>query len=341
MKTDVRFFGTASTGEDVYEYIMENDGGLRLSVISYGAAVRSLTLPDGRDIVLGFDTLEGYEKHDKYMGAVVGRCANRISGGRFKLNGGIYELAVNNGPNHLHGGIKGFDKKIWAGGFKKDSLEFTAFSPDMEEGYPGNLSVRVRYTLTEDGRVETEYFALCDKDTVVNLTNHTYFDLTGSKGIEGHSMKIFADSYTEIDENGCSNGRVSRVEGTPMDFREGKLIGEDIDSDFQQMRFASGYDHNYILKTKYSPDVVKAAEAEAEGVKLEVFTDQCGVHFYSGNFLDGDVPGKGGRAYRKRSGFALETQCWPDAVNNEMFPSPVVKKGEEYRRKTVWKISLI
>ncbi len=338
MKTDVRLFGISSGKEEVYEYIMENDWGMKVSVISYGAAVRSIVLPDGRDIVLGFDSIEDYEKHDKYMGAVVGRCANRISKGRFLLGGKIYNLAVNNGPNHLHGGLCGFDKKVWKGGFKDNSVEFTLFSPDMEEGYPGNLSIRVRYTLKEDGRLEIEYFALSDKDTVVNITNHTYFNLSGKGTIEDHLMKIYADSYTEIDENGCSNGRVSKVEGTPLDFRSEKEIGRDINSDFEQIRFASGYDHNYILKTKHSDELVEAAEASADGVYLEVLTTQPGVHFYSGNFLDGEVPGKGGKAYEKRSGFALETQDWPDAVNNRDFPSVVLKKGEEYRRKTVWKI---
>ena len=338
MKTDIRLFGISSGGEEVYEYILENDCGLKLSVISYGAAVRSIVLPDGRDIVLGFDTIEDYERHDKYMGAVVGRCANRISGGKFQLNGRTYTLAVNNGPNHLHGGIKGFDKKIWTGGFKDNCVEFTAFSADMEEGYPGRLSVRVRYSLSEDGCIEIEYFALSDEDTVVNLTNHTYFNLAGEGSIDEHLLMIPSDSYTEIDENGCSSGKVSSVAGTPLDFRNKKKIGEDIDSDFEQMRFASGYDHNYILKTKHSDGLVKAAEAEYNGVSLEVITNQPGVHFYSGNFLDGEVRGKGGISYDKRSGFALETQEWPDAINHENFPSPVLKKGEEYRRKTVWKI---
>lgn len=338
MKTDIRLFGVASNGEEVYEYTMENDCGIRLSVISYGAAVRAIVLPDGRDIVLGFDSVEDYERHDKYMGAVVGRCANRISNGRFVIDGKEYSVAVNNGPNHLHGGIKGFDKKVWSGGFKNNSVEFTAFSPDMEEGYPGNLSVRVKYTLTEDSRVEIEYFAVSDKDTLVNITNHTYFNLSGKGTIDDHLMMIPAECYTEIDENGCSNGKVSNVEGTPLDFRCEKKIGDDIDSDFEQMRFAAGYDHNYILKTKHTDELVKAARVKAEGVLLEVSTTQPGVHFYSGNYLDGEVPGKNGTVYEKRSGFALEAQEWPDAVNNIDFPSPILKKGEEYIRKTVWKI---
>ncbi len=338
MKSEIKPFGKTRRGEDVFEYILENGCGTRLSLISYGAAIRGLRLPNGRDIILGYDTIEDYEAQDKYMGAIAGRCANRISSGRFKLNGREYTLAVNNGPNHLHGGIAGFDKRVWKGGISGECVKFTLFSKNMEEGYPGNLSVRVKYTLTEDNEVIIDYFALGDDDTVVNLTNHSYFNLNGGGTIENHRLTIYADEFTEIDENGCSNGRIAPVEGTPLDFRTAKEIGRDINTDCEQLKNAGGYDHNFILKRSHSPELKQAAVAVSGGVTLEVWTDQPGMHFYSGNYLDGAVPGKGGAPYEKRYGFALETQDWPDAVNNANFPSAVLKKGEEYRRRTIFKV---
>ncbi|MCD8036357.1 MAG: galactose mutarotase, partial [Clostridiales bacterium] len=337
MKTDTKLFGKTNRGEDVYEYTIINERDTKLSIISYGAAIRSLSLKDGRDIILGYDTMEDYEVQDKYMGAIAGRCANRISEGRFELNEREYFLAVNDGPNHLHGGKVGFDKRLWRGGFKDGSLEFTLFSENMEEGYPGNLNIRVKYTLTDYDEVFIDYFAVSDTDTVVNLTNHSYFNLNGGGTIENHRMTIYADEFTEIDENGCSNGKIAKVEGTPLDFRTAKEIGLDIDKDCVQLKNAGGYDHNFILKKNHSMEVKKAAEAEADGIKLEVWTDQCGMHFYSGNYLDGVVKGKGGASYEKRYGFALETQDWPDAVNHRNFPSAVLKRGEEYRRRTIFK----
>lgn len=336
MKTER--FGLTKSGEEVAEYILENKNGIKLSLISYGAAIRSVVLPDGTDIVLGFDTVEGYENHDKYMGAVIGRCANRIKGGRFRLNGSEYTLAVNNGTNHLHGGEKGFDKKVWKGFADSDSVTFTLFSPDMEEGYPGDLNVTVKYTLSEDNEIIILYSALSTEDTIVNLTNHTYFNLDGHGSVEEHMLAIYADEFTAIDETGCSDGSILSVDKTPMDFRNKKKIGTDIEADFKQTAYAGGYDHNFILKHSFSDEIKKAASAENGKVTLEVWTDQPGVHFYSGNFLDGTDIGKNGVKYEKRGGFALETQDWPDAVNHDGFPSPILKRGNHYRSTTIFKI---
>ena len=338
MNYEIKPFGVTKGGEEVQEFVLENDNGLKISAISYGAALRSIVLSAGWDIVLGFDTIEDYERHDKYMGAIVGRCANRISNGSFVLNGKDYVLAVNNGPNHLHGGIEGFDKKVWKGVLRDNHIEFSNFSPDGEEGYPGNLSARVTYTLTEDNEIVIDYFALCDEDTVVNLTNHTYFNLDGNGNILNHVLQIPADEFTEIDENGCSNGKIAGVDGTPFDFREPKRIGSDIDADCEQIKNAQGYDHNYILKHRNDDKVNLAARLSSGDTTLEVWTDQPGVHVYTGNFLDDVVPGKNGVCYDKRSGIAIETQNWPDAVNNDGFPTSILKRGEVYRRKTVFRI---
>lgn len=333
-------FGVTAAGETVFEFILSEKNGITVSLISYGAAIRSIILPDGRDIVLGFDCIDDYEQHDKYMGATIGRCANRIGKGCFLLNKKEYNLAVNNGPNHLHGGIVGFDKKVWHGEVQDNSVVFSLVSKDGEEGYPGKLDVSVIYKL-EENRLSIDCFAVSDSDTVVNISNHTYFNLNGHQNgdIEGHFLKINADKFTEIDENGCSSGAVADVLNTVFDFRDGKEIGKDINSDCEQVRYAAGFDHNFVLKEKYSGKLKMAAEAISGGVKLTVYTDQTGVHFYSGNYLDGVVHGKGDAEYQKRSGFALETQNWPDAINHADFPSVVLKKGEKYHRKTIFEIT--
>lgn len=338
MKIEIRPFGKTSAGEEVQEYVLENRNGTVLSLISYGAAIKSLCLPNGKDVVLGYDSIENYEKQDKYMGAIIGRCANRISDGKFSIDGKEYNLAVNDGPNHLHGGIKGFDKKVWNGRVEDDSVVFTIVSKDMEEGYPGNLEVEVKYTFTNNNEVVIDYKAVSDADTVVNLTNHSYFNLSGEDTIENHYMIIYADEYTQLDESGCSNGNVVSVYGTPFDFTRIKKIGEEIEADCEQIRNANGYDHNFVFKKDHSEDIIKTASAICGDVTLDVWTNQPGMHFYTGNFLDGVVPGKNGEIYGKRKGFAVETQDWPDAVNHDGFPSTILKKGEIYKRRTVFKV---
>lgn len=337
MKIETKLFGKTALGKTVFEYVMSEENGITVKLISYGAAVRSIILPNGKDIVLGFDSIDGYECHDKYMGAIVGRCANRIGKGRFMLNGKEYNLAVNNGPNHLHGGIIGFDKKVWRGVINDNSVEFFLNAENGEEGYPGNLNVKVIYKLN-DNRLDIDYYAVSDLDTVVNITNHTYFNLNGHQNgsIENHLLNIYADEFTEIDEYGCSTGKISSVQDTCFDFRVGKAIGKDIDANCEQIRFGPGYDHNFILKKVYNDVLKKGAEVKSGDVKLTVYTDQTGVHFYSGNYLDEQVHGKGNTVYHKRSGFALETQNWPDAINHKNFPNAVLKKGEIYHRKTIF-----
>lgn len=338
MKAEIKPFGETSFGDLVFEYVLSEENGISVSIISYGAAVRSVILPSGKDIVLGFDSISDYESHDKYMGATVGRCANRIAKGTFRLNGKLYKLTVNNSPNHLHGGVRGFDKKVWHGEIKDNTVVFSVRSEDEEEGYPGNLEVKAVYKL-DGNALEIDYYAVSDADTVVNLANHTYFNLDGhnSGSIENHLIKINTDRFTEIDENGCSNGNISSVADTCFDFRNYNKIGQNIDTNSEQIRFANGYDHNFVLKDVYSDEIKKAAEAISSDVKLTVYTDQCGVHFYSGNYLDEQVCGKGDSEYHKRSGFALETQNWPDAVNHSNFPDAVLKKGELYHRKTIYR----
>lgn len=337
MKFSIEHFGKTSEDEDVMEYTIENRNGTKLTLISYGAAIRGIQMPNGTDVVLGYDRIEDYENQDKYMGATVGRCANRIGGGRFSLNGKEYVLAKNNGPNHLHGGIVGFDKKVWKSSIEGQRVVFRLTSPDGDEGYPGNLDVEISYGLTNNNAVVIDCTAVCDKDTVVNITNHTYFNLAGGGTIEDHYLTINSDEFTEIDETGCSSGKLSHVKGTPFDFTKRKLIGKDIDADCVQIKNASGYDHNYVFKDRHDAEILKAAEAGCGEIAMDVWTDQPGMHFYSGNFLDGEVRGKNGAVYGRRSGFALETQDWPDAVNHEDFPSVVLKKGEVYKRKTVFK----
>jgi len=332
-------FGETAQGQPVYEYVLSEENGITVSIISYGATVRSIILPDGKDIVLGFDKIADYERHDKYMGATIGRCANRIGNGRFILNGNEYKLAINNGPNHLHGGINGFDKKVWNGGVKNNSVELSICSKDGEEGYPGNLKVKAVYKLTES-KLEIDYYAVSDSDTIVNITNHTYFNLNGHNGdnVENHVMKIFADEFNDIDGDGCSSGKISSVSNTCFDFREGKEIGKDINDDCEQIKFGAGFDHNFILKKEYSSMIKKAAMVKSNDVELTVYTDQNGIHFYSGNYLDGKVLGKEGTKYEKSSGFALETQNWPDSINHSNFPNAVLKKGDLYYRKTIFNI---
>ena len=255
MRIEVKPFGKTAKGEEVKEFILENRNGTVLSLISYGAAIKGLKLPNGLDVVLGYDTIEGYEKDDKYMGAIAGRCANRISGGKFILNGKEYSLAVNDGPNHLHGGNIGFDKKVWDSRTEEDAVIFSLVSEDMEEGYPGKLEVEVSYRLSNNNEVVIDYHAVSDADTIVNLTNHSYFNL-GANGAEDHYITINADEYTEIDENGCSNGKVSSVYGTPFDFTKPKKVGQDINADCEQLINAKGYDHNFVFKKDYDENYI-------------------------------------------------------------------------------------
>ncbi|MRY42929.1 galactose-1-epimerase, partial [Parabacteroides distasonis] len=344
MSVEKKLFGMMPTCENVYIYTLKNSNGMEVEISTYGAAVVSALVPDKtgefQDVILGYDDLEGYLKGDKYFGAIIGRFANRIQYGKFTLNGVEYNLAQNNGQNHLHGGIKGFDKAVWDSKIRKDidnSVELCYFSPDGEEGYPGNLYVKVTYVLTEDNALEIHYKANTDKDTIINLTNHAYFNLSGhsSGDILKQKLMINADKFTVNDKNSIPTGEIREVEGTPMDFRTLTPIGQNINSDYEQIVFGNGYDHNWVLNTNNSAQL-KAAQAvdENTGIVMDVYTTTPGIQFYSANFLAGSDIGKNNTVYNSRDAFCLETQYFPNSINCSKFESPILRAGEEYNHKT-------
>lgn len=336
-------FGVMPDGTKVERLTLAH-GPLSCEIITYGGAVRALTVPDraGRpvDVALGFDSLEDYLRQDKYLGALIGRYGNRIGKASFVLNGREYPLRANDGENHLHGGPGGFDKRVWTvEELAADAVVLSLFSPDGEEGYPGDLSVQVTYTLTGDG-LSIRYEAKSTADTLCNLTNHTYFNLSGhaSGPVSGQTVQIFADAYTPTDAGSIPTGELAPVEGTPMDLRAGLPIGARADEDFPQLKLAGGYDHNWVLNGP-AGELRTAARASSPdtGIVLEVLTDQPGIQFYSGNYLDGCPAGKGGAPYARRWGFCLETQVFPDAPHHTAFPSAVLRAGELYRGETVYR----
>lgn len=293
------------------------------------------------DIVLGYDTLEQYIANSPYFGAMVGRYANRIAKGKFTLNGKSYQLAVNNGKNALHGGLKGFDKVVWEAGKSDDStqskLELSYTSKDGEEGYPGNLKVKVTYTLDDHNEFTTLIEAESDKPTPVNLCNHTYFNLSeADTSVLGHILTLYADQYTQVNQELIPTGQLPFVRGTAMDFNNSVAIGERI------AKVKGGYDHNYVLQKK-AGELAMAAQVydPRTGRQLEVLTTQPGVQFYTGNFLDGSIKGKGGKVYQKHFGFCLETQHFPDSPNQPAFPNTILKPGEKFIQKTVWRFSVL
>ena len=338
-------FGKTADGQPVELYTLTNMNGIEVRAITYGGIITSLKVPDrsGRvdDVVLGFDTLEGYIRDHPYFGAIVGRYANRIAKGRFTLEGRTYTLATNNGPNHLHGGKKGFDKAVWnaAPVPGQSAVAFTRLSPDGEEGYPGNLTVRVTYTLTDKHELAVDYHATTDKATPVNLSHHSYFNLAGDGAgdILRHELTINADRYTPVDAALIPTGAIAPVQGTPFDFRKPTVIGARIDQPNEQLKHGKGYDHNWVL-TGRGARLQPAARLSdpASGRTLDIATTEPGMQFYSGNFLDGTLTGKAGHVYTQRAGLCLETQHFPDSPNQPKFPSTILKPGEEYRSKTVF-----
>jgi aldose 1-epimerase len=344
-------FGKTADGQEVSLYTLTNARGAQVSIITYGARVQSIKVPDPHgkfaDVVLGYDNLDGYLKDTAYFGAIAGRYANRIAHGEFKLDGVTYHLPLNDGPNSLHGGFQGFDKRVWSAKDvstpQAEALELSYLSKDGEEGYPGNLSARVVYTLTPTNELRIEYWATTDKDTVVNLTNHSYFNLAGggTGDILGEILTINADHFTPIDPTFIPTGEIRSVAGTPFDFRKPTAIGARINEDNQQLKFAKGYDDNFVLNRDGKKGLVLAARVydKASGRQLEVWTTQPGLQFYSGNFLDGSLHGKGGVAYGHRDGFCLETQHFPDSPNHPNFPSTVLKAGGHYHELTVFQFS--
>lgn len=346
-------FGALPDGRAVSLYTLTSAGAIEVRVIDYGGIILSLRVPDRRgdlaDITLGYDDLDGYMRATPYFGAIIGRYGNRIAGGAFTLDGTTYELARNNGPNHLHGGDVGFDKVLWeAEPFSREGARGVVFrylSADGEEGYPGELSSTVTYTLGDDGTLSFDYEATTTAATPVNLTQHTYFNLAGHDAgdVLGHELTLFASRITPVDATLIPTGELRPVQGTPFDFRSPATIGARIDDDDEQLRLGGGYDHNFVLDRDSVVDGEPVLAAEvyepASGRVMTVRTTEPGLQLYTGNFLDGSITGKGGVVYGHRHGFCLETQHYPDSPNQPGFPSTILRPGDTYRSRTVYAFS--
>jgi aldose 1-epimerase len=341
-------------GEEVTLYTLTNANGMEVKITNYGGIITSVVVPD-RDgnmanVTLGFDNLDRYLAGHPYFGNITGRYANRIAKGTFKIGDETYTLAINNDPNALHGGEKGFDKYVWTAEEVSSEdgagIKLSRTSPDMEEGYPGNLEVEVTYTLTNNDEIRIDYHATTDKPTVVNLTNHAYWNLAGegNGSILGHELTLMAGNYTPVDETLIPTGEIAPVAGTPMDFTSPHPIGERIRDDFEQLVIGRGYDHNYVLDRSSADDtslMVAARVVEPDsGRTLEISTTEPGIQFYSGNFLDATVVGASGRMYRQGDGFALETQHYPDSPNHPDFPSTLLEPGDEFNSTTIYAFSV-
>jgi aldose 1-epimerase len=343
-------YGRMPDGTAVEVFTLTNASGMEVRAITYGAFIVSLRVPDRSgtldDVVLGFDSLEGYLGSGAHMGSVVGRYGNRIGGARFTLDGKTYTLAANDGANHLHGGTKGFDRYVWKGEEVKKgadvSVRLTLVSPDGDEGYPGRLETTVTYTLTPKNELVVDYAATTDKPTLVNLTQHSYFNLAGQQNgdVLDHELQIHADRYTPVGAGLIPTGAIASLDGSPLDFRKPTRIGARIDQDDPQVALGKGYDHNYVVNRR-GPGLVDAARAydPKSGRVMDVRTTEPGIQLYTGNWL-GDEKGKGGRTYPRRSGFCLETQHYPDSPNRPEFPSTVVRPGTPYRSQTVFAFSV-
>lgn len=343
-------FGKTKEGINVDQYILKNRNGMEISTINYGGIITSWKTKDRdgnyQDIVLGFDNLSEYESESPYFGAIIGRYGNRIAKGKFTLNDENYNLAVNNDENHLHGGIKGFDKVVWDTREVVDdstaSLVLSYLSDDMEEGYPGNLKVQVTYTLDNNDKLSVKYEAVTDKITIINLTQHSYFNLSAdfNKNILDHDILINADSFLPVDSTLIPTGEIRNVGDTPFDFRSPKNVGEEINNSNKQLMIGNGYDHCWVLNNQdQGVRFVASAYDSSTGRLLEVFSDQPGIQFYSGNFLDGSLKSKIGGTYDFRSGFCLETQHYPNSPNEMSFPSVTLNPGEKYMTETIFKFS--
>ncbi|MBZ5497469.1 MAG: galactose mutarotase [Acidobacteriia bacterium] len=344
-------FGTKE-GTQVDLYTLRNAKGLEAKITNYGGIVVSLKVPDRNgqfgDVVLGFDTLDGYlspefVKNNPYFGALIGRYGNRIGKARFTLAGKAYRLAANNGPNHLHGGVKGYDKVVWEARPLQGSepaLELRYLSKDGEEGYPGNLTITAVYTLTNDNALKVDFTASTDKETVVNLTHHSYFNLAGKGDILGHEVMIQADKITPVDSGLIPTGALQPVQGTPFDFNTPTTIGARIGENNEQLKFGKGYDHNWVINKPMGELGLMARVYEpTSGRVLEVLSTEPGLQFYSGNFLDGTLKGKGGWVYQFRNGFCMEPQHYPDSPNKPDFPSVVLKPGQTYKNTIIYRFS--
>ena len=350
MGVKVDSFGKTPDGQQVRLYTLTNAKGLEARIMTYGAIVVSLRVPDKKgqmdDVVLGYDNLDSYVKNSPYFGAIVGRYGNRIGKGKFPLDGTTYDkLAINNGENHLHGGIKGFDKVVWADEPLQRAnmvgVKLRYLSKDGEEGYPGNLKAAVTYFLTNDNELRIEYEATTDKATPVNLTHHGYWNLTGGqRDILGHVLTLNADKFTPVDKGLIPTGELTPVKGTVMDFTKPTPIGARIEDKYEQLQFGGGYDHNWVL-VNGSKELNLAARLyePTSGRLMDVYTKEPAVQFYSGNFLDGTITGKGGTVYQHRWGLCLETQHYPDSPNKPNFPSTILRPGQKYETVTVYRFS--
>lgn len=342
-------YGTTPDGVKIEKYTLKNDKGMQMDVITFGAIITSLTAPDKdgkyEDVVLGYTTPEDYFNGNPYFfGAAIGRYGNRIAKGKFSLEGKDYQLTINDGPNHLHGG-KGFDKRVWTAEpveGETPAIKFMYVSKDMEEGYPGTLTTTITYTLTNDNALEIDYEAQTDKTTIVNLTQHSYFNLSADfKTILDHELQLNADFMTPVDETLIPTGELTPVAGTPFDFTTAKEIGKDINAADDQLKKGKGYDHNWVLNNQEKGfREVGSLYHKASGRYMQIYTDQPGIQFYSGNFLDGKKKNKTGGMYEFRSGLCLETQHYPDSPNQPDFPSTVLKPGDTYKTKTTYKFSV-
>jgi aldose 1-epimerase len=343
-------YGKTSDGAQVTIYTLTNAKGVEARIMNYGAIIVSLKVPDRQghldDVVLGFDAIDGYLGEHPHFGAVVGRYGNRIAKGHFTLDGHEYTLAINNGANSLHGGNKGFDKQVWTAKTMESkegpSLALTYVSKDGEEGYPGTLTSTVTYTLTNTNELRLHYQATTDKATVLNLTNHSYFNLAGAGNgdILGHLLTLHADKFTPVDSGLIPTGELRTVDGTPFDFRKPTAIGARINQAEEQVKLGGGYDHNFVVNGAAGTLRPAARVSDPQsGRVLEVLTTEPGVQFYTGNFLDGTIKGKGGKVYNKRFAFCLETQHFPDSPNRPAFPSTVLKPGAKYDTTTVFRFS--
>ncbi|MGB5824334.1 MAG: aldose epimerase family protein [Proteocatella sp.] len=356
IKTSKKTFGKLRDGREATIYSMSRNN-FTVKISDYGASIVSISFDDSKsmadeealDIVLGFDSALEYENDNCCFGAVCGRFANRIKDGKFTLNGNEYKLAVNNNTNHLHGGVSGFNRKLWQAEFIPDGISLSYTSPDGEEGYPGNLDVKVLYTIIQDNTLDIHYIAKSDKDTLVNLTNHSYFNLCGhDKGkVLNHSLKIDANNFTELDESSCPSGKISPVKDTPLDFEDFHTLGERIASNHSQLLIGNGYDHNFVLNNDSSVESLRGIKLAATAIchssqntlEMKVYTNKPGVQLYTANYMEENTKGKNGACYGAHSGFCLETQYFPDGINHDNFPSPVLKAGEEYNFTTIYSFS--
>lgn len=346
LAAEPRIFGLTQDGTPVKVYTLRNKHGAEARILTYGGIIQSLKVPDKNgklgDVVLGYEYLAGYETNSPYFGALIGRYGNRIAKGQFALDGKTYTLATNNFPNSLHGGVKGFDKVVWKAKPGQSelgpTLELTYVSHDGEEGYPGNLTVTALYTLTEDNAIRLDYTASTDHDTVVNLTQHSYWNLAGGGDVLKHVVYLDADKFTPVDSTLIPTGELKPVDGTPFDFRTPTAIGARIGQDDEQLKFGKGYDHNWVMNHPMGKLALDARVSEpSTGRVMEVWSTEPGLQFYSGNFLDGSISGKAGQVYQFRNALVMEPQHFPDSPNQPNFPSTVLHPGETYHNTIVYK----